>query len=395
MSDGGDGEIHDEQCSATLAFAKQLISCRSLTPDDDGCQTIIRERLEAIGFNCTPLNFGEVTNLWARRGDAKPLFCFAGHTDVVPTGPLDKWHTDPFQPVVQDGMLYGRGSADMKTGIAAFVTAVEAFVMRYPDHSGSIALLITSDEEGPAVDGTVRVVEWLKSRGERIDYTLVGEPSSTKSFGDVVRNGRRGSLSAHLTVKGIQGHIAYPHLARNPILEVAPAIAELGATVWDGGNAHFPPTTFQVSNIHGGTGAFNVIPGVVEVYFNFRFATASTAADLQARTEAILHKHGLTFDIKWTLGGKPFLTERGALVNALSRAIESVTHRVPELSTGGGTSDGRFIADICNEVAEFGPINASIHQLNEHVALTDIAQLHEVYLRTMENLLIKRTYDQG
>jgi succinyl-diaminopimelate desuccinylase len=378
----------------TLAFAKQLISRRSLTPDDDGCQTIIRERLEAVGFSCTPLNFGEVTNLWARRGDAKPMLCFAGHTDVVPTGPLDKWHTDPFQPIVQDGMLYGRGSADMKTGIAAFVTAVEAFVTRYPNHPGSIALLITSDEEGPATDGTVRVVEWLKSRGERIDYTLVGEPSSTKVFGDVVRNGRRGSLSAHLTVKGIQGHIAYPHLARNPILEVAPAIAELSATVWDNGNAHFPPTTFQVSNIHGGTGAFNVIPGVVEVYFNFRFATASTAADLQARTEAILNKHGLTFDIKWTLGGKPFLTGRGALVDSLSQAIESVTHRVPELSTGGGTSDGRFIADICNEVAEFGPINASIHQLNEHVALTDIAQLHEVYLRTMENLLIKRPYDQ-
>jgi succinyl-diaminopimelate desuccinylase len=378
----------------TLAFAKQLISRRSLTPDDDGCQTIIRERLESIGFNCTPLNFGEVTNLWARRGAAKPLLCFAGHTDVVPTGPLDKWHTDPFQPIVQDGMLYGRGSADMKTGIAAFVTAVEAFVTRYPNHPGSIALLITSDEEGPATNGTVRVVEWLKSRGDRIDYTLVGEPSSTKVFGDVVRNGRRGSLSAHLTVKGIQGHIAYPHLARNPILEVAPAIAELSATVWDNGNAHFPPTTFQVSNIHGGTGAFNVIPGVVEVYFNFRFATASTAADLQTRTEAILNKHGLTFDIKWTLGGKPFLTERGALVNALSQAIESVTHRVPELSTGGGTSDGRFIADICNEVAEFGPINASIHQLNEHVALHDIAQLHEVYLRTMENLLIKRPYDQ-
>jgi succinyl-diaminopimelate desuccinylase len=381
--------------NATLALAKQLISRRSLTPDDDGCQAIIRERLEAIGFNCTPLNSGEVTNLWARRGDAKPLLCFAGHTDVVPTGPLDKWHTDPFQPIVQDGMLCGRGSADMKTGIAAFVTAVEAFVKRHPDHPGSIALLITSDEEGPATDGTVRVVEWLKSRGERIDYTLVGEPSSTKVFGDVVRNGRRGSLSAHLTVKGIQGHIAYPHLARNPILEVAPAIAELSTTVWDNGNAHFPPTTFQISNIHGGTGAFNVIPGVVEVYFNFRFATASTAADLRARTEAILSKHGLTFDIKWTLGGKPFLTERGALVNALSQAIESVTHRVPKLSTGGGTSDGRFIADICNEVAEFGPINASIHQLNEHVALTDIAQLHEVYLRTMENLLIKRIHDQS
>ncbi len=382
MSDGS------TENNATLALAQELISRRSLTPDDDGCQTIIAARLSAIGFKCTSLDSNGVTNLWAQRGTAKPLFCFAGHTDVVPTGPLDKWHTDPFMPVVKDGMLFGRGSADMKTGIAAFITATEAFVKRHPKHEGSIALLITSDEEGPATDGTLKVVEWLQARSERIDYALIGEPSSTKIFGDVIRNGRRGSLSAHLTVKGIQGHIAYPHLARNPILEVAPALAELSTTVWDNGNAHFPPTTFQVSNIHGGTGAFNVIPGVVEVYFNFRFATASTAADLEARTESILKKHGVDFDIKWTLGGKPFLTERGKLVNALSQAIETTTQRTPELSTGGGTSDGRFIAEICSEVAEFGPINASIHQLNEHVALTDLSQLHQVYLRTLENLLV-------
>jgi succinyl-diaminopimelate desuccinylase len=383
MSDGS------AENNATLALTQELISRRSLTPDDDGCQTIIAARLSAIGFKCTSLDSNGVTNLWAQRGTAKPLLCFAGHTDVVPTGPLDKWHTDPFMPVVKDGMLFGRGSADMKTGIAAFITATEAFVKRHPKHEGSIALLITSDEEGPATDGTLKVVEWLQARGERIDYALVGEPSSTKIFGDVIRNGRRGSLSAHLTAKGIQGHIAYPHLARNPILDVAPALAELGTTVWDNGNAHFPPTTFQVSNIHGGTGAFNVIPGVVEVYFNFRFATASTAADLEARTEAILKKHGVDFDIKWTLGGKPFLTERGKLVNALSQAIETTTQRKPELSTGGGTSDGRFIAEICSEVAEFGPINASIHQLNEHVALTDLTQLHQVYLRTLENLLVE------
>lgn len=373
----------------THALARELISRASITPNDAGCQTLIVERLQPLGFTFKHLDSHGVTNLWARHGTARPLLCFAGHTDVVPTGPLDKWHTDPFTPAETDGNLFGRGAADMKTGIAAFVTAVEAFVAKYPDHPGSIALLITSDEEGPATDGTIKVVEWLKSNGERIDYTIVGEPSSTAQFGDTVRNGRRGSLSARLVVRGVQGHIAYPHLAKNPILQVAPALAELAATEWDRGNEYFPPTTFQVSNIHGGTGAFNVIPGTVDVYFNFRFATASTADSLKTRTAEILDRHGLDYELTWTLGGRPFLTPSGKLVNALSHAIQSVAGLTPTLSTAGGTSDGRFIADVCDEIAEFGPINATIHQLNEFVAIDDIARLHNVYLRTMENLLIR------
>ena len=328
-----------------------------------------------------------MTNLWARHGQAKPLLCFAGHTDVVPTGPLDKWHTDPFVPTERDGMLFGRGAVDMKTGVAAFVTAAEAFVKAHPDHAGSIALLITSDEEGQAINGTVRVVDWLKAQNERIDYTIVGEPSSTEQFGDLIRNGRRGSLSARLVVKGVQGHIAYPHLADNPIHLFAPALAELSTTVWDEGNEYFPATSFQVSNFNSGTGAFNVIPGTVEVYFNFRFCTASTAANLQSRTEDILRRHGLDFDIKWTLGGKPFLTKRGVLVEALVASIEKVAGVTPQLSTGGGTSDGRFIADICDQIAEFGPINATIHKIDECVALNDIDRLHAVYLRTLQVLL--------
>ncbi len=374
----------------TLALTRQLISCASTTPNDAGCQTLIVERLQPLGFHFEHFNSNGVSNLWARHGTAKPLVCFAGHTDVVPTGPLDKWHTDPFMPTERDGNLYGRGAADMKTGIAAFVTSAEQFVKRYPDHPGSLALLITSDEEGPATDGTVKVVAWLKSQGERIDYTIVGEPSSTEKFGDTIKNGRRGSLSARLVVRGVQGHIAYPHLAKNPILMVAPALAEMAATVWDNGNEHFPPTTFQVSNIHGGTGAFNVIPGTVEVYFNFRFATASTAEGLKASVEAILQKHGCEVDITWTLGGKPFLTPRGVLVEALSAAVYDVCGVTPALSTAGGTSDGRFIADVCSEIAEFGPVNATIHKLNEHVALTEIEQLHDVYFAALENILIKR-----
>ena len=374
--------------SATLALARELISRRSITPDDADCQQLIIERLKPLGFFCETFDCNGVTNLWVRRGTAKPIVCFAGHTDVVPTGPLDKWHTDPFRPTERDGKLYGRGAADMKTGIAAFVTAVEDFIDSHPDHGGSIALLITSDEEGPAINGTVRVVEWLKSQNTRIDYTIVGEPSSTEKFGDTIRNGRRGSLSARLVVKGVQGHIAYPHLAENPIHLFAPALAELSTTVWDAGNEYFPATSFQVSNINGGTGAFNVIPGTIDVYFNFRFSTASTPQNLQSRTEAILRKHRLSFDITWTLAGKPFLTKRGDLVDALTKSVQKVAGITPQLSTAGGTSDGRFIAGICDQIAEFGPINASVHKIDECVEVADIERLHDVYFHTLEILLM-------
>ena len=372
----------------TLALARELIGRRSITPHDDGCQEIITGRLAPLGFTFEHFYANGVTNLWARHGSGRPLVCLAGHTDVVPTGPLDKWHTDPFLPAERDGMLYGRGAVDMKTGVAAFVTAAEQLVATYPDHPGSIALLITSDEEGPAIDGTRRVVEWLKTEGEQIDYTIVGEPSSTLVFGDTIRNGRRGTLSGRVVIKGVQGHIAYPHLAKNPIHLAAPALAELAATEWDRGNEYFPPTSFQISNINGGTGAFNIIPGTLEVYFNFRFATASTEASLRERTEAILDRHGLDVDFTWTLGGKPFLTPRGKLVDALSAAVHTVTGITPELSTAGGTSDGRFIADICGQVAEFGPINATIHKIDEHVAIADISRLHEIYFRALQNLLL-------
>jgi succinyl-diaminopimelate desuccinylase len=379
------GRIHP---GSTLALARELISRRSLTPDDAGCQDLLVDRLQPLGFRIERIDSKGVSNLWARHGTAKPILCFAGHTDVVPTGPLDAWHTDPFAPTQQDGLLFGRGAADMKTGLAAFVTAAETFVQRHPDHPGSVALLITSDEEGVATDGTVKVVDWLKSRNERIDYTVIGEPSSTEIFGDTIRNGRRGSLSAHLRVRGVQGHIAYPHLAINPIHLAAPALAELAGTVWDHGNEHFPATSFQISNIHGGTGAFNVIPGTVDVYFNFRFATASTADSLRQRTEEVLTRHGLQVDITWTNAGKPFITSRGALINTLSAAVERVTGVVPQLSTSGGTSDGRFICDICDQIAEFGPINASIHKIDEHITLGDIDRLHTIYLRTIETLLL-------
>lgn len=374
--------------TATLALTRELISRRSITPDDAGCQTLIIERLAPLGFVIERIEANGVSNLWARHGSTRPLLCLAGHTDVVPAGPLDKWHTDPFAPAERDGKLFGRGAADMKSGVAAFVTAVEKFVRQHPDHPGSIALLITSDEEGRAVDGTIKVVDWLKTQGEHIDYTIVGEPSSTRQFGDTIRNGRRGSLSARLVVKGVQGHVAYPHLAKNPIHLVAPAMADLTTTHWDRGNEHFPETTLQISNIYGGTGAYNVIPGTVEVHFNFRFAPASTPENLQARTEAMLKEHALDFDIHWTLGGKPFFTPRGALVEALTAAIQAVCGVTPALSTGGGTSDGRFIADICGQIAEFGPINATIHQLNEQVEIADIERLHEIYFRTLESLLL-------
>lgn len=372
--------------SKTLELAKALIARRSLTPDDAGCQEILIERLEKLGFNIEKMCFGAVDNFWARRGTAKPLVVFAGHTDVVPTGPVEQWLSEPFTPTIRDGMLYGRGSADMKTSIAAFVVALEEFLAAYPDHNGSIGLLITSDEEGVAVDGTVKVVEALKARNELLDYCIVGEPTSNKKVGDMIKNGRRGSLSGKLTVKGVQGHIAYPHLVKNPIHKASPAIAELAATVWDEGNEYFPPTSFQVSNIHGGTGATNVVPGHVEILFNFRYCTASTEQSLRERVLAILDKHGLEYDLEWE-SGKPYLTPKGNLVEAISAAIEESFGIMPELSTSGGTSDGRFIADICPQLIEFGPLNATIHKLNECVGVEDIDPLKDTYRRTLEKLL--------
>ncbi|MCR4303309.1 MAG: succinyl-diaminopimelate desuccinylase [Gallionella sp.] len=373
--------------SDTLQLAKSLIARRSLTPDDAGCQDILIERLEKLGFNIERMRFGNVDNFWARRGTASPVIVFAGHTDVVPTGPVDGWFSPPFEPAIRDGMLYGRGAADMKTSIAAFITAIEDFLARHPRHDGSIALLITSDEEGVAVDGTVRVVDALKKRGETIDHCIVGEPTSNKRVGDTIKNGRRGSLSGTLTVKGVQGHIAYPHLVKNPIHMAAPAIAELAATTWDNGNEYFPPTSWQISNINGGTGAANVVPGTVEILFNFRFSTASTEQELKDKVHAILDRHGLDYDLQWELSGNPYLTAKGSLVAAISRAIEQSYGITPELSTSGGTSDGRFIAGICPQVIEFGPLNATIHKLNECVAVADIEPLKLTYRRTLEILL--------
>ena len=372
---------------ATVRLAEQLIACRSVTPEDAGCLAIISARLAAIGFSCEFINRGRVTNLWARRGDRSPLLCLAGHTDVVPSGPLEEWHCDPFLPVQKDGMLYGRGAADMKASLAAFVTAAEAFVAAQPAHGGSLAFLLTSDEEGDAVDGTVVVTDALQRRGELLDYCIVGEPTAVHRLGDMVKNGRRGSLSGRLTVKGIQGHIAYPHLAKNPVHLVAPAIATLADIVWDDGNDFFPPTTWQISNIHGGTGANNVIPGSVIIDFNFRFGTASTPQQLQAKMCDILDRAGLDYDIAWTLGARPFLTGRGALIDAALQAIAAETGIEAELSTTGGTSDGRFIADICPQVLEIGPVNASIHKVNECVALADLPQLAAIYRRIIEQLL--------
>jgi succinyl-diaminopimelate desuccinylase len=373
----------------TLTLAQTLIARRSITPTDNGCQEILINRLEKLGFNIERMHFGEVDNLWARRGNKSPVLCFAGHTDVVPTGPLEQWHSDPFTPTIQDGKLYGRGAADMKTSLAAFVTAIEAFVAKHDNHNGSIALLITSDEEGPAVDGTVKVVETLKARNERLDYCIVGEPTCTEQLGDTIKNGRRGSLSGNLTIKGIQGHIAYPHLAKNPIHLAAPAIAELAKTGWDQGNEYFPPTTWHISNINGGTGATNVIPGKVNLLFNFRFSTASTVESLQTRVHEILDRHELDYELVWELSGKPFLTPKAELANAMRDAISAVTGIEPQLSTSGGTSDGRFIADICSQVVEFGPCNATIHKLNENVDINEIEPLSEIYRLTMENLLVK------
>ena len=373
--------------SATFELARELISRVSITPNDGGCQALLAQRLAKLGFTIEHLRFGDVDNLWARRGSTKPLVCFAGHTDVVPTGPLDQWHSDPFQPTVRDGVLYGRGAADMKSSIAAFVTATEGFLAQHPDHPGSIALLITSDEEGVAVNGTVKVVEALRARGEAMDYCIIGEPSSVAMLGDTMKNGRRGSLSGDLLVRGVQGHIAYPHLSRNPIHQFAPALAELSAARWDNGNEYFPPTTWQVSNITAGTGATNVIPGELRVLFNFRFSTASTEESIKSRVHEVLDRHGLDYGLTWWLSGRPFLTPKGKLVESLSRAVKSVTGRTPELSTSGGTSDGRFIADVCREVVELGPINASIHKLDEHIVLADLDALSRIYQFTLADIL--------
>ena len=372
---------------SALELAKELIGRNSVTPQDCGCQQVLAERLKPLGFRCEPMRFGDVDNLWARRGGTHPVVCFAGHTDVVPTGPLSEWHSDPFVPTIRDGKLFGRGAADMKSSIAAFVVAVEAFVKERPNHSGSVALLITSDEEGPSVDGTVKVVEALKARNELIDYCIVGEPTSVDWLGDMLKNGRRGSLSGKLTVRGIQGHVAYPHLAKNPVHLLAPALAELARTEWDKGNESFPPTTWQVSNIHAGTGAGNVIPGSVAVDFNFRFSTESTDASLKKRVESILKKHGLEYSVAWTLGAKPFLSKNGRLAKIVQEAAKRHTGRSAELSTTGGTSDARFIIDICPEVIELGPVNASIHKLNEHIEIPQLELLPRIYLDTLRALI--------
>ena len=370
-----------------LDLARERIARKSVTPEDGGCQELIARRLQRAGFRCEPMNFGEVSNLWARRGGAAPVVCFAGHTDVVPTGPLSEWRSDPFVPTLRDGKLFGRGAADMKSSIAAFVVAAETFVRERPAHTGSIALLITSDEEGVAVDGTVRVVEALKRRGEAIDYCIVGEPTSADALGDTLKNGRRGSLSGKLTVRGIQGHVAYPHLVKNPIHLLAPALAELAKTQWDKGNESFPPTSFQVSNIHAGTGAGNVVPGSVEVDFNFRFSTESTEESLRRKTQSILAKHGLDYSLDWVLGARPFLSRRGRLAETVLAAAKKHTGRSAELSTTGGTSDARFIIDICPEVIELGPVNASIHKLNEHIEVAELDRLAAIYLDTLRALL--------
>lgn len=371
----------------TLELAKALIARKSITPADEGCQQLIVERLVPLGFEAETHAHGAVTNLWIRHGSARPLVVLAGHTDVVPSGPLDKWDSDPFVPTIRDGKLFGRGAADMKTSVAAFVLAAERFVAANPGHPGSLALLITSDEEGPAVDGTVKVVEALKRRGESIDYCIVGEPSSAERFGDTIKNGRRGTLTARLVVHGVQGHVAYPHRVKNPVHLAAPAIAEMATARWDDGNEYFPPTSFQVSNIHAGTGAQNITPGSLQVDFNFRFSTQSTPEGLKARVKEILDRHGLEYSIDWVLGGNPFLTKRGRLVDTLAAVVKEVSGVTPEINCTGGTSDGRFIFDICPEVAEFGPVNRSIHKVNEAVALEEIEPLVEVYRRAVEALV--------
>ena len=375
--------------SATLDLTLDLIRCPSVTPVDANCQELMIQRLEKIGFHIERLRFGDVDNFWARRGNSAPVFAFAGHTDVVPTGTLTAWHNDPFQPEIRDGVLYGRGAADMKGSLAAMVVACENFVAQHPNHQGSIAFLITSDEEGVAKDGTVKVVEHLEARQEKITWCLVGEPSSSKTLGDVIKNGRRGSLNGILKVIGIQGHVAYPQLADNPIHKAAPALAELAAEVWDNGNEFFPATSFQISNIHAGTGANNVIPADIEVVFNFRFSTEVTAEQLKVRTETILAKHGLKYDLAWSLSGHPFLTAKGELVAASVEAIKEVAGIDTKLSTSGGTSDGRFIAPTGAQVLELGPINATIHKINECVNVADLDALAKMYEGILVRLLAK------
>lgn len=373
----------------TLEACCDLIRLPSVTPDDAGCQAYMMSRLRELGFDCTELPFGEVSNFWAERGSSGPILVFAGHTDVVPTGPASEWLTPPFEPTVTDGALYGRGSADMKGSLAAMLVACEEFVTAHPDHPGRIGFLITSDEEGPAVEGTVKVMEWLEENDKSIDWCLVGEPSSSEALGDVIKNGRRGSLGATLNVHGVQGHIAYPQLAKNPIHLLLPALHALTMETWDEGNDFFPPTSLQVSNINGGTGATNVIPGEVEVLFNFRFSSEVTEHELRERTEAILDAHRVDYSILWQLSGQPFLTTPGALVEAAAASVEDVTGQAPQLSTAGGTSDGRFIAPAGAQVVELGPVNASIHKLNEHVLVADLPRLAAMYRGVLERLLLQ------
>ncbi|HZF25924.1 MAG TPA: succinyl-diaminopimelate desuccinylase [Steroidobacteraceae bacterium] len=373
--------------SDALDLTQALIARCSISPADCGCQQLLGERLEGLGFNVERLRFNNVDNFWARRGKGSPLFCFAGHTDVVPAGPLEEWHSDPFKPVVRDGLLYGRGAADMKSGLAAMLVACEQFVRRRPQHHGSLALLITSDEEGQSVDGTRRVIEVLEARGERIDLCVVGEPSSEKQLGDTIKIGRRGSLSGRLTVHGVQGHVAYPQSADNPIHALAPALVELTARVWDAGNEHFQATTFQVSNLNAGTGAPNVIPGELKARFNIRFSTEQTVAGLKQIVESILDRHRVKYTLEWFLSGNPFFTPPGTLSAAVMRAVQDITGLTPSLSTGGGTSDGRFIAPTGAQVVELGVVNATIHKVNEHVLVEDIARLQRIYERLLEHLL--------
>jgi succinyl-diaminopimelate desuccinylase len=372
----------------TLELAKQLIARASVTPRDEGCQELMIARLEPLGFKVERLRFGDVDNFWAIRGSGKPVLGFAGHTDVVPPGPRDAWVSDPFQPEIRDGYLYGRGAADMKSSLAAFVTAIEDFVAAHPNHKGAIALLVTSDEEGPALNGTVKVVEWLNARGIKMDYCVIGEPSCVHKFGDTLKHGRRGSLGGKLRVLGKQGHVAYPHLGLNPVHAAAPVLAELVAAEWDQGNADFPKTTFQVSNIHAGTGAENVIPGTMDVWFNFRHSTALTAADLKNRVESTLKDHGVKYELDWTESGKPFLTQGKKLIETVQASARAELGVTPEPSTSGGTSDGRFIAPTGTEVVELGPRNATIHQINECVAVEDLDKLRRVYLGIMSRLLV-------
>jgi len=371
----------------TLALAKDLLSRQSITPEDAGCQELMIKRLEALGFTIEIMVFEDTTNFWARRGNEAPLFTFAGHTDVVPTGDLTHWNTNPFEPTIIDGMLYARGAADMKGSLACMVVAVERFVTEHPNHKGSISFLITSDEEGPFINGTTRVVDTLQERNEIIDMCIVGEPSSTSHVGDVVKNGRRGSLTGNLTVKGIQGHVAYPHIARNPIHQAMPALSELTTTVWDNGNDYFPPTSFQIPNMNGGTGASNVIPGTVEIMFNFRFSTESTVDELQQRVVEILDKHDLEYDLDWIINGLPFLTDTGDLLTAVVNAVDTVNQQKPQLLTTGGTSDGRFIAQMGSQVIELGPVNATIHKVNECVNVEDLEKLTDMYQEVLNNLL--------